>query len=73
MRMSNVVKIMDIQRVPGLSDLLVSTKGSSRCVQVSEQLGGLNVISCGSIPPNPSELLSSERMKDMLGALKSIE
>lgn len=70
MRMSSIVKITNIQRVPGLSDLIVSPKENHRCIQTEESLGGLNIISCGSIPPNPSELLSSTRMEEMLGILK---
>lgn len=70
MRMSNIVKITSIKRVPGLSDLLVSSRENNKCIQVEESLGGLNIISCGSIPPNPSELLSSNRMAEMMELLK---
>lgn len=72
MRMSNIVRILGINRVPGLSDLLVGRKEDMRCVQVSEMLEGLKVISCGMIPPNPSELLSSKRMADCIETLKRV-
>ena len=72
MRMSNVVKILGIKKVPGLSDLLVGRKDDMKCVQLSEVLDGLRVISCGNIPPNPSELLSSRRMAAVIEYLKKI-
>lgn len=70
MRMSNIVKILDVNRVPGLSNLLVASKDGSKYVQASEQLDGLQVISCGNNPPNPTELLSSKRMNLLLDMLK---
>ena len=72
MRMSNIAKVLDIKKVPGLSDLLVSKKEVLKCIQSSEMLDGLKVISCGSIPPNPSELLSSKRMADVIESLKKV-
>jgi len=71
MRMSNVVKILNVLRVPGLSNILVSSKDGTKFVQTVEQLDGLPVISCGSNPPNPSELLSSKRMNALIEALKT--
>ena len=32
--------------------------------------GGLEVIVAGTVPPNPSEMLSSRRMADVIGELK---
>ena len=70
MRMSNIVKILNIRKVPGLSNLLVGAKEGTRYVQTSDMLDNLPIISCGSIPPNPSELLSSKRMSVLLDTLK---
>lgn len=70
MRMSHIAKILNIQQVPGLSDLLVGVKDQVRYVQVSAELGGLQIIPCGNLPPNPSELLASKRMGVLLNTLK---
>lgn len=67
MRMSNIVKILDVNKSPGLSNLLVGRKGY---VQSSTELEGLKIISCGDIPPNPSELLSSKRMAAAIESLR---
>lgn len=72
MRLSNIIRILDIQRVPGLSNLLVGAKEGVKYVQIADMLDGLQVISCGSIPPNPSELLSSKRMAAVLDTLKKV-
>ena len=72
MRMSNIVKIMDVYKVPGLSDLLVGRKEDMKCVQASAAMDGLKVISCGHIPPNPSELLSSKRMAMVLESVRKV-
>lgn len=73
MRLSRFAKVLDVKRSPGLSNLLVGATGSEdTVVQHSEMLGNLSIISCGSIPPNPSELLSSKRMSFLLDTLKKV-
>lgn len=72
MRMSNVVKILDVNKTPGLSNLLVGKKEDTIYIQSSAVLDGLRVISCGSVPPNPSELLSSKRMVGIIESLKKV-
>lgn len=71
MRMSNIVRILDINKSPGLSNLLIGEE-SANCIQTSTKLGGLPVVSCGFIPPNPSELLSSQRMVDAIETFKTM-
>lgn len=55
----------------GLSDFLSGHETNIQNVifQVSE-IPGLYVLPVGSTPPNPTELLSSPRFKDLLGVLK---
>lgn len=73
MRLSRIAKILDINRSPGLSNLLVGATGSEdNVVQHSNMLDNLSVISCGAIPPNPTELLSSKRMSILLDTLKKV-
>lgn len=53
----------------GLSSYLAGAKPAEETVQSSEQ-ENLFLISSGPLPPNPAELLSSPRMKVLLGKLR---
>ena len=70
MRMSNIVKILNVEKAPGLSNLLVGRENRINCIQSCAELEGLKIISCGDIPPNPSELLSSRRMVSAIESLR---
>jgi capsular exopolysaccharide synthesis family protein len=53
----------------GLSDVIAGTADFKSCVHHFENLG-IDVMPCGAIPPNPLELLSSERFAKMLEILE---
>lgn len=72
MRMSNIAKILGVAKSPGLSNLLVGREEHLKCLQSSEVLDGLRIISCGDVPPNPTELLSSKRMAAAIESLKKV-
>ena len=72
MRMSNIVKILGVNKAPGLSNLLVGREEHLKCVQTSTMLEELRIISCGDVPPNPSELLSSKRMAAVIESLRNV-
>lgn len=53
----------------GLSDLLLD-KAANYDQYISEtKVAGLSVLTSGHVPPNPSELLGTERMQDILQTL----
>jgi capsular exopolysaccharide synthesis family protein len=52
--------------------MLVGKNNGENLVQHSAVQDDLPVISCGDIPPNPTELLSSKRLEIMLTALKKV-
>lgn len=56
-------------KAPGLSDLVAGTSSLEECVHRMEN-EGIDVISAGTIPPNPLELLSSARFVKVLDALE---
>ena len=58
------------RRRPGLTQLLVGST-SLDAVLVQSAVPGLRVIPAGDPPPNPSELLGSERMSDLVTYLSS--
>lgn len=68
LRKPSVHKVFGIDHHKGLSTYL------SRDIEVDElitklQIPNLSVLPCGPIPPNPAELISSERMKGLLRVL----
>ncbi|HEV3485341.1 MAG TPA: polysaccharide biosynthesis tyrosine autokinase [Vicinamibacterales bacterium] len=70
MRRPGLHKVVGVQNAVGLSHLLVGQVRVREAVQrTSEQ--NLFVISAGRTPPNPSELLASERMKSFVANLST--
>ncbi len=55
----------------GLSNLVAQTHEMEECINTYTE-GGFDVITCGLIPPNPSELLSSTRFKDLMHGLSNV-
>ena len=53
---------------PGLANLIAGTATLSECIKTVE---GIDMMSAGTVPPNPLELLSSPRLAKALEVLKS--
>ena len=66
MRRPSVAGVLEMSRTPGLSNLLAGGKVED-IVHVGTLHENLDVLLSGDIPPNPSELLGSERMKKIMG------
>jgi polysaccharide biosynthesis transport protein len=71
MRRPNVHNHLNISNRIGLSHLIRSRSTLEEVIQVSTEVPNLSVITSGSLPPNPAELLASEKMKSILAELKS--
>ena len=54
----------------GLSDVVTGKLGIDDVLKTYDQVENLSIITCGTIPPNPAELLGSERMSQTLKDLK---
>ena len=69
LRRPRIHEIFNLDRDMGLTTLLV---GEASIEEVIKQTGidNLYAITCGPIPPNPAELLESERMREVLEELK---
>lgn len=66
MRLPSVAGKLEIHGRPGLSNLLAGLVTESDAVQQSKLLSNWYILPAGDIPPNPSELLGSERMHALL-------
>ncbi len=75
MRKGRQYSIFNISPSPGLSNCLLDFSEEDCKTRISEYIRqtpveGLDVMPAGNIPPNPSELLVSETMLDILQELK---
>lgn len=67
-------KIHDVAQMPrgqGLTNVLLGEKTLEEVLVESTEVPNLFFITCGSIPPNPAELLSSIELKNMLDQLSA--
>ena len=75
MRMPTFAKRLKLKADPGLSDTLIGLKPVKECIQKRVSEGDnpvyIDILVSGTIPPNPSELMGSEKMKALLEDLKS--
>ena len=69
MRRPTIARRLQFESSPGLSNLIIGRAAPSEVLRTSTIHENLSVIPAGDIPPNPSELLGSERMKACLQEL----
>ena len=72
MRLPSVGQKLEIRTSPGLSNLLAGMDTERSCLHRSQQFNNWYILPAGDIPPNPSELLGSERMHALLERYQSI-
>ncbi len=72
MRIPSFHKIFGMKRGNGLSEILAGIVPNYRSCLSKTAIPGLDIILSGQIPPNPSELLSTKRMKDLLDEAKKL-
>ena len=71
LRNASIHKMFKINNIYGLTDILAKDKAVDKCIQKTE-LENLYVLTAGATPPNPAEILSSEKMKNLIEDLKNI-
>lgn len=70
MRKPRIHKVAQLHKTEGLSTYL--TRGGDLDKLITKMpIPHLSVLPCGHIPPNPSELISSEKMKELLRELSA--
>lgn len=70
LRRPTVASKLGLARTPGVTNLLISREDYKDAVQRCELAPKLDVITSGDIPPNPSELLASNRMAKLVEQLR---
>ena len=70
LRKGRLHKEFGIKRGKGLSQILLHTATIDEVICTTE-VNNLNILPCGTVPSNPSELLGSKRYNDLIEELKS--
>jgi tyrosine-protein kinase Etk/Wzc len=69
LRKPRIHNIFNLQKSPGLNDYVLKKATLDEIIHPS-QLENLNIITAGTLSPNPSELLGSQRMVDFLTEMR---
>ena len=86
MRRPQIAKLFQIKQRPGLSDLLIGTANITTAIRTitdillerpewdglmeTQGIDNLNILPCGTLPPNPTELLISKDFQDLMEKLR---
>lgn len=71
LRRSRVHEIFELPNFKGLTNVLVGESNADEVINAVKEQENLYIMTGGVKPPNPSELLASEKMKDLLEQLKT--
>jgi succinoglycan biosynthesis transport protein ExoP len=69
LRKPRVQEIFKIKRIPGLTDYLFGNISLEELIHKSE-MDNLDYVTCGTIPPNPAEMIESEQMREFLREMR---
>lgn len=69
MRRPRVHRSFNISNEVGISSLILGDANSEQAI-VHSELSGLDVLPCGPVPPNPSELMHTKRFAEVVEGLK---
>ena len=69
LRNPTVHRLFGVSNTFGVTDILTGQKSFEDCVNITD-IKGLHVLTCGKIPPNPSEMLASRKMRDFVMSIK---
>lgn len=68
LRLPSQARLVDLDAIPGISNVLVGMNTVEEAVQKTDT-SNLHVLLSGNIPPNPSELIGSEAMGNLIEKL----
>jgi len=70
LRKPMIHKLFNVKMKPGITDWIINPKLKMEDVIRKTSIENLYVITSGNTPPNPTELLESKKMRDILDILK---
>lgn len=70
MRKPRLQKIFDLPKEKGITHLITNPALKIEDIARKTYIENLSVITCGPVPPNPSELLNSNRMAELIEDMK---
>ena len=70
LRRGRIHKVFDAPNINGLSNLLADELVNLKNYTQKTAIKNLDIITCGTCPPNPSELLSSQKNKSLITNLR---
>lgn len=70
LRKPMVHRIFNISNLKGLTNILIGEKNISEVLSTHEKRKELYILPSGPLPPNPAELLGSQRMKDFIKTVR---
>ena len=70
LRQPNQHQIWNIDNSKGLTTMMVDDDAISEPPLLATEVDNLNILPTGNLPPNPADLLSANRMDEIIGALK---
>lgn len=72
LRIPSIAKKMRVNNNPGLTDYLKGAEALQLSLFKSEHFSNWYIMPSGALPPNPSELLGSRRMENVLNTLSEV-
>ena len=63
-------KVFNQKKDKGLTHLIANTTDDYKDIVKHTEVENLDLITCGVVPPNPSELLASEELENLIGKLE---
>ena len=69
LRNPSISKMFDTSNAQGLMDILLGKRNIQDCVKKTKQ-ENLYILTGGTIPPNPAEVLSSKKMSEFIESIK---
>jgi capsular exopolysaccharide synthesis family protein len=71
LRRPNIAPVLDVDDTVGLTDVLTGRLELADAVQAHPTIDGLTVLTSGTRPPNPSEILGSQAMRSVIKELSA--
>ncbi|HRI19601.1 MAG TPA: polysaccharide biosynthesis tyrosine autokinase [Panacibacter sp.] len=65
LRKPKLVKYLDARVSLGFTDYIVNNISFDKLIAKTDSLPNVDIITCGPVPPNPTELLMHQRVKDL--------